>query len=86
MNSQSEYILALKSMRVSCGLTQKQLADKAAVSGQTISNIESLRHCPSELHLHKILVTLKADVAIMLDFKEKFKKFRSDINNRNKKQ
>lgn len=67
-------------MRVSCGLTQKQLAVKVGVSGQSISNIESMRHCPSEVHLHKILVALRADTSTMLDFKEKFKKFRSEHN------
>lgn len=86
MNSYDEYILALKSMRTSCGLTQKQLSVKVGVSSQTISNIECGLHCPSGAHLHKMLVALNADMPTVRDFREKFKTFRSDFYNRNKKQ
>jgi len=63
-------------MRAAVNLSQKQLGKLIGTTGQSISNIETGRHCPSEVHLHKILVELKADEPTMKDFKENFKIFR----------
>jgi transcriptional regulator with XRE-family HTH domain len=65
--TQRRLVMRLKKIRAQRGLTQEGLADKAGVSRQYLSRLETGRHDPSLSTLVKLAKALKVKVTDLLE-------------------
>ena len=65
--TQRRLVMRLKKIRAQRGLTQEGLADKAGVSRQYLSRLETGRHDPSLSTLVKLAKALRVKVTDLLE-------------------